>query len=78
MEPTIYIEKYDPSTGKTIDDKASAVQESGNWRAFMVTFPLREPVREIRAATVAFPVPRSPYSNYMTDEEKAQRDAQAE
>ena len=75
MEPTIYVEKYDPKNGEVIDDKRSAELRSGKWRAFMVTFPLREPVREIRAATIALPVESSPYSAYMTDEERRLRDS---
>ncbi len=70
MEPTIYIEKYNPETGEVINDKEAKEQVAGKWRAFMITFPLREPVREIRAATIALPVENSPYSAYMTDDER--------
>ncbi|HZS38881.1 MAG TPA: hypothetical protein VFF06_18740 [Polyangia bacterium] len=69
MEPTIYVEKFDPATGEVISD-----QLPGNWRAFMVTFPLREPVREIRAAQVAYPTKLSPYDGWMVPEERAARD----
>lgn len=74
MEPTIYVEKFNPDTGEVIDDKGSGVLRPGKWRAFMITFPLRDPIREIRAATIALPVPNSPYSDYMTPEETALRD----
>lgn len=78
MEPTIYVEKYDSTTGDVIDDKnmPEAEQKMGRWRAFMVTFPLVDPVREIRPATIALPIARSPYSKLMTVEEKMLRDGQ--
>jgi hypothetical protein len=72
MEPTIYVEKYDPATGRVIDKAEHA--RSGNWRAFMVTFPLREPVREVQAANVAYPTELSPYNDWMEPAEKAMRD----
>lgn len=70
MEPTIYIEKYDPQTGHVIDDKAAAEQKPGKWRAHMITFPLRERISEVRAATKALPIDRSPYYAYTTEQEK--------
>jgi hypothetical protein len=76
MEPTIYIEKYDPQTGNVIDDKGDAEKKSGKWRAHMITFPLRERISEVRAATKALPIDRSPYSSFMTEEEKLERDAE--
>jgi len=66
IEPTVYIEKYEPSTGAIIDDD----QMEGHWRAFMVTFPLRETVRGVHVAEVAYPIPASPYSDWMTDQER--------
>jgi hypothetical protein len=74
IEPTIYVEKYDTRTGTIMND--DDVTTPGAWRAFMVTFPLREPVREVRAAEVAYPVAHSPYDYYMDDEERAARDTQ--
>jgi hypothetical protein len=74
IEPTIYVEKYDPITKATIEDEDTP----GEWRAFMVTFPLREPVREVHVADVAYPIETSPFSDFMTEEEKAARDAELE
>jgi hypothetical protein len=74
IEPTIYIEKYDPKTGETINDNRVAPQVVGAWRAFMVTFPLKVPVQEVRKATVALPTETAVYDTYMTDEERALRD----
>jgi hypothetical protein len=70
MEPTIYIEKYDPESNAVLVDDTTP----GRWRAFMVTFPLRDPVREVKAAEVAYPVPHSPYNDLMTDGERQTRD----
>jgi hypothetical protein len=72
IEPTIYVEKYDASTGAALDPTDE--DTSGSWRAFMVTFPLREAVREVRAAEVAYPVQFSPYDKHMSVEERARRD----
>ncbi|MEK7384386.1 MAG: hypothetical protein AAB262_14010, partial [Elusimicrobiota bacterium] len=72
VEPTIYVEKYDPTTGVAYD--LADQTTSGAWRAFMVTFPLRDAVRELRAAEVAYPVANSPYDHYMNDEERETRD----
>lgn len=74
MEPTVYVEKFDPTTGEIIpkDDK-----RPGNWRAFMVTFPLMEPVRELESARVAYPKETCAYNDWMEPEEQAARDAEA-
>ncbi|MDB4954351.1 MAG: hypothetical protein JWO36_1920 [Myxococcales bacterium] len=69
IEPTVYVEKYSPETGKIIADDTTV----GDWRAFMVTFPLREPVREVVVATVAYPIEASPFSEYMELDEIALR-----
>ena len=69
IEPTVYVEKYSPDTGKIIEDDTTV----GEWRAFMVTFPLREPVREVVVATVAYPIEASPFSDYMEPDEIALR-----
>lgn len=71
IEPTVYVEKYDLSTGAIIEDKDAP----GHWRAFMVTFPLRETVRGVQVAEVAYPIPTSPYDNMMTDTERDARDS---
>jgi hypothetical protein len=73
MEPTLYVEKFDPATGKTIEDKENP-SHPGNWRCFMVTFPLREPIRELQAAEIALPIGRSAYDPWLTGEERAIRD----
>jgi hypothetical protein len=77
MEPTIYLEKVDPLTGEIIGRlPGTADPRPGNWRAFMVTFPLREPVREVEAATLAYPVELSPYNDWMEQGEREARDAE--
>lgn len=76
IEPTVYVEKYDPSTGAIIP--ADDEQTPGHWRAFMVTFPLREPVREMYVAEVAYPIDTSPYDNWLSDDERALRDGEAQ
>jgi len=78
VETTIYLEKFDPKTNEIIQDKhlPDPARRPGQWRAFMVTFPLREPVREVTPADVAFPVAYSPFADWMTDEERAARDRQ--
>jgi hypothetical protein len=78
MEPTIYVEKIDRATGAIINDRDAKLEDlrPGNWRAFMVTFPLREPVREIEAAEVAYPIELSPYNDWMEEHEKELRDTQ--
>lgn len=74
LEPTIYVEKMgDDGLAIPASDKT----KPGSWRAFMVTFPLKNSVRELRQATVALPVAHSPYDHYMNDGERAQRDGDA-
>jgi hypothetical protein len=73
MEPTLYVEKFDPKTGETIEDKENP-SIPGNWRCFMITFPLREPIRELQPAEIALPIGLSPYDYLMTDEERTRRD----
>ena len=80
MEPTIYVEKYDPATGEVIDDRRPALDEAlcpGSWRAFMVTFPAVTPFREIIAATVAYPTPVSVFDPWMTEDERTRRGGDA-
>jgi hypothetical protein len=74
LEPTIYVEKYDPKTDKIIEKDSRADRLPGSWRAVMVTFPLREPIREIRVGEAAYPTMLSPYDDLMTEEEQAHRD----
>jgi hypothetical protein len=70
VEPTIYIEKFDPTTGKTIAKEDST---AGRWRAHMITFPLCKPVKERVVATVAYPVETSPYDAWMSEDERGHR-----
>lgn len=67
MEPTIYVEKFDPVTNEAIPKGDERV---GEWRAFMVTFPLRKPVQEFEVATVAFPTETSAFDHLVTDDER--------
>jgi hypothetical protein len=70
LEPTVYVEKYNAKTDEIITDE----NVPGSWRAFMVTFPLREAVREVIVSTVAYPVPESPFDAYLKPEEREHRD----
>ena len=73
IEPTVYVEKYHPVTGKVIAKGGKGDDKAGSWRAAMVTFPLREPVREVRWSTVSYPTPLSPYDDLMTEDEHEHR-----
>lgn len=75
MEPTIYVEKFDPETNEVIYDRANddATQKPGKWRAFMVTFSLLEPVREIKAADIALPTETCVYDYQLTEPERMVR-----
>lgn len=74
MEPTVYVEKYDPTTGEVIYDSGDSNERPGNWRAFMITFPLVDPVREIQAAEIALPNENCVYDYQMTAGERVARD----
>jgi hypothetical protein len=74
IEPTIYVEKFDPETGEPINDKGSLELKPGGWRTFMVTFPLMAPVRELQAAEIALPKKLCTYNYLMTPHEQAIRD----
>lgn len=78
MEPTVYVEKYDPQTGESINDKLESQQEPGDWRSFMVTFPLLAPIQELQAAEIALPISTSTYNDWMSDDEKTIRDGEEE
>ena len=58
---------FDPVTNEVIPKGDERV---GEWRAFMVTFPLRKPVQEFEAATVAFPTETSAFDHLVTDDER--------
>jgi hypothetical protein len=73
MEPTLYVEKFDPGSGDTIEDKDNP-SIPGSWRCFMVTFPLREPIRELQAAEIALPIGLSTYDAWVSPEERVIRD----
>lgn len=70
MEPTIYVEKFDPLTGEIIP---KAEEREGAWRAFMVTFPLRQLVQEFEVATIALPTDTSAFDSWLSDDERDQR-----
>jgi hypothetical protein len=70
IEPTVYIEKFNPMTGETIAADDPAV---GSWRAHMITFPLCKAVKERVVATVAYPVETSPFDAYMNEGERLHR-----
>lgn len=70
MEPTIYVEKFDPETLEVIP---KGDLRPGKWRAFMVTFPLREPVQEFEVATVAYPTETSAFDAWVSDDERELR-----
>lgn len=90
MEPTVYVEKVDIETGEVINDRVvrdrknkenrgdrkenQPALQPGKWRAFMVTFPLREPVQEKQPADVAYPIETSPYDDLMEPNERQTRD----
>lgn len=76
LEPQINMRKFDATTGKFIDDKKvnghlmpAAERKPGNWRAEMVTLPLVNPIRELRAGRTTHPVPHSPFAKHLTQEE---------
>jgi hypothetical protein len=76
LEPQINMRKFDPTTGKLIDDKRvngvnvpPAERKPGNWRAEMVTLPLVVPVRQLQAGRTTHPVPHSPFAKDLTPEE---------
>jgi hypothetical protein len=75
IEPTVYVEKYDPSTGAVID---SSDQGEGRWRAFMVTFPLRETVRTVHVAEVAYPISTCAYDSWLSESERNARDKEVQ
>lgn len=77
LEPQINMRKFDPSTGEVIDDKRlngepvhREDRRPGNWRAEMVTLPLVGAVRELQPGEVTYPVKHSPFSKYMSLEER--------
>jgi hypothetical protein len=70
LEPQIHMEKYDPDTGAVIFDKRETTKFVGKWRAYMVTLPLLNPVRELQQGQASYPNARSVYTSLMTDEER--------
>jgi hypothetical protein len=84
LEPQVNMRKFDPATGKVIDDKRvngqlmlAEERRQGHWRAEMVTLPLSVAVRELQAGEATYPVPLSPFSVLLSDEERSVRDTQA-
>jgi hypothetical protein len=70
LEPQIHMEKYDLATGEAFFDKDEAQQRPGDWRAYMMTLPLLEPVRELQAGLASLPNERNVHRSLMTDEEE--------
>ena len=70
MESMLYLEQFDPQSVKTIEDK-NYPSIPGNWHCFIVTFPLRELIREPQAAEIALPIGLSAYDQWLTKEERA-------
>lgn len=71
MEPTVYVEKYDPATGEIIPKEDT---RPGHWRAHMVTFPLRQPIQEFDVATIALPTETSAFDSWVAEDERVRRD----
>ena len=70
LEPQIHMEKINPDTGEVVFDKGAAIPIAGNWRPYMVTLPLLEPVRELQEGLASYPNARSAYRRLMSDEEQ--------
>jgi hypothetical protein len=72
LEPQVHVRKISADSGEWIDDKdqVRSRRVPGNWVAHSVVFPLVDPIREVRAAELAYPVELSPYSELMDDEER--------
>jgi hypothetical protein len=70
LEPQIHMEKYDATTGEIIFDKREVLKIVGRWRAYMVTLPLSNPVRELQQGQASYPNERSVYTREMTEEER--------
>ncbi len=77
LEPQINMRKFDPATGKMVDDKRvngelmlAANRQPGNWCAEMVTLPLSSAVRELQSGEATFPVEHSPFASLLSDEER--------
>lgn len=78
LEPQVNMRKYDPVTGRPIDDKRingrlvdRHERRHGHWRAEMITLPLVNAVREIQAGDSTYPVQHSPFADDMSPEERA-------
>jgi len=71
LEPQIHMEKYDPETGQVTFDKGRPDKVVGNWRAYMLTLPLSEPVRELRQGVSTLPNDRSVHVPLLSEDEKA-------
>jgi hypothetical protein len=84
LEPQINVEKYNSLTGESIDDRYDSYgnrkdrwhREAGNWRIHMITLPLVQPVQELIAGKAVYPVSTSPYSRFLTDDQRQDRDSE--
>jgi hypothetical protein len=77
LEPQVNMRKFDPRSGKTINDKRingdlvhAHDRQAGDWRAEMVTLPLIAPVRELQAGEATYPVQHSPFAREMNRDER--------
>ena len=77
LEPQVNMRKFDPGTGREINDKRlngervdRRDRRPGDWRAEMITLPLVGPVRELQAGEVTYTVAHSPFAALMSDEER--------
>ncbi len=51
LEPQINMEKYDPQTGKTIDDRNLSRKRKGCWRVSMIAFPFKKALSHLVVAS---------------------------
>jgi hypothetical protein len=77
LEPQLNMRKYDPATGRVIDDKRvngtwmeAKDRQAGDWRAEMLTLPLVNPVRELRAGDATYPIERGVFSTLLNPTER--------
>lgn len=79
LEPQINMRKFDPATGKVIDDKRvggewtdRADRQVGDWRAEMITLPLVSPVRELTAGKATYPIQRGVFAGLLNERERSE------
>jgi hypothetical protein len=77
LEPQLNMRKFDPATGELVDDKRvngmwadGADRRAGDWRAEMLTLPLVNPVRELRAGDATYPIERGVFATLLNPTER--------